>query len=115
MKCADDRIVFTGVAPSTVARKLRGRTIQAIGRKGKYLWFELDERPWPVFHYGMTGSFKTPETQALQLESGPDESAENNKVWPPRFTKIHFVTTEGRELVMTNARRLGRIRLQQDP
>jgi formamidopyrimidine-DNA glycosylase len=34
--------------------------------------------------------------------------------WPPRFTKIHLDLDDGGELVMTNPRRLGRIRLRDD-
>jgi len=37
------------------------------------------------------------------------------KAWPPRFTKIHLVIDTGAELAMTNKRRLGRIRLRDDP
>ena len=35
--------------------------------------------------------------------------------WPPRFTKIRLILNDGGELAMTNKRRLGRIRLRQDP
>ncbi len=112
VQCAEDRIVFEGVAPRTVARVLRGRTVDGVRRHGKQLWFELDERPWPLFHFGMTGAFRVRSEQPLSLESSarePDES------WPPRFTKIRIWLEDGGELVMTNARRLGRIRLQRDP
>jgi len=112
VRCAEDRIVFAGVAPRAVARALRGRTVCAVRRHGKVIWFELDQRPWPVFHFGMTGAFRVREENPLPLESSarvPDRS------WPPRFTKIHLRLDDGGELVMTNARRLGRIRLQDAP
>lgn len=112
VRCDEDPIVFEGVAPRTVARTLRGRTVTAVRRHGKQLWFELDERPWPLFHFGMTGAFRTRDEKPLQLESGPKTP---DSRWPPRFTKIHLWFDDGGELVMTNARRLGRIRLQQDP
>jgi formamidopyrimidine-DNA glycosylase len=111
LNCADDRIVFEGVAPSTVRRKLRGRTVEAVHRWGKQLWFELDRGPHPLFHFGMTGAFRVPSAKALELQAGIKDSGE----WPPRFTKIHFHFEDGGELVMTNARRLGRIRLREDP
>ncbi len=60
----------------------------------------------------MTGAFHTPAIEALQFKSGPKESRSE---WPPRFTKIHFVFDDGGELIMTNARRLGRILLRDDP
>ena len=111
LSCADDRIVFEGVAPSTVRRKLRGRRVEAVHRWGKQLWFELDQGPHPLFHFGMTGAFRVPSAKALELRARIKEGGE----WPPRFTKIHFHFEDGGELVMTNARRLGRIRLREDP
>jgi len=111
LRCADDRIVFEGVAPSTVQRKLRGREVKEVHRWGKQLWFELDRGPHPLFHFGMTGAFRVPDSRALELQAGIKDSGE----WPPRFTKIHFHFEDGGELVMTNARRLGRIRLREDP
>jgi formamidopyrimidine-DNA glycosylase len=110
-RCADDRIVFDGVAPSTVAKKLRGRGVLAVRRWGKQLWFELDSAPHPLFHFGMTGAFRIPTAEPLALESGIRDDGN----WPPRFTKIHLFFDDGGEMVMTNARRLGRIRLRRDP
>ncbi|MBZ0114755.1 MAG: hypothetical protein K8J08_19995 [Thermoanaerobaculia bacterium] len=112
VSCDDDSIVFEGVAPRAVEKALHGRRVEAVHRKGKYLWFELDQRPWPIFHFGMTGSFRIPDQVVLPLASSarsPDPQ------WPPRFTKIHLHLNDGGETVMTNARRLGRIRLREDP
>jgi len=110
--CADDRIVFEGVAPRAVARALRDRTVVAVRRHGKHLWFELDERPWPLFHFGMTGAFRVLEEPPLPLESS---ARVLDQRWPPKFTKIRLWLDDGGELVMTNARRLGRVRLQHAP
>lgn len=112
VSCDDDSIVFEGATPRTVETALCGRRVEAVHRKGKYLWFELDRRPWPLFHFGMTGSFRIPDEEALPLASSartPDSQ------WPPRFTKIHLQLDDGGETVMTNSRRLGRIRLREDP
>jgi len=109
----DDGIVFDGVRPEALARRLKGRRVTAVRRKGKLLWFEMDEGPWPSFHFGMTGAFLVPPTQQalapVALHHGPKSGG-----WPPRSAKIRFHTASGRELVMTNARRLGRIRLHED-
>ena len=110
--CDDDDIVFAGVTPRTVSRRLKGRKVVAVRRRGKQLWWELDERPWPLFHLGMTGQFLTPDDGPLRLASSPKDLRHE---WPPRFAKIHLWLSDGGELVMTNARRLGRIRLQHDP
>ncbi len=109
--CARDSIVFQD-PPARVRRGLTGRRVNAVRRHGKYLWFELDARPWPVFHFGMTGSFRVPGGTSLRLESSPSHEPDQ---WPPRFAKIRLYFDDGGELVMTNARRLGRIRLRNDP
>ncbi len=113
VKCAEDRIVFDGVAPSTVCRRLRGARVVAVHRWGKQLWFELDSAPHPLFHFGMTGSFRRPGEKPLKLASSRRKGGDPG--WPPRFTKIHIWADDGGELVMTNSRRLGRIRLRKDP
>lgn len=94
-----DPIVYSGVSEARFARSLRGRRVAAARRKGKHLWLELDRRPWPVFHFGMGGSF---HVYASARER-------------PRFWKVELTTSRGVRLAMTNARRLGRIRLLADP
>jgi formamidopyrimidine-DNA glycosylase len=61
----------------------------------------------------MTGAFRSPETTPLELRSSPRGGEPLQ--WPPRFAKLHFHFAGGGELAMTNARRLGRIRLREDP
>lgn len=111
--CADDDIVFDGCAPEEVESQLTGRRVLEVRRHGKQLWFELDRPPHPLFHFGMTGSFRFPDDRPLSLASSPRRG--EDPAWPPRFTKIHLVLQGGGELAMTNARRLGRIRLREDP
>ena len=53
-----DRIVIEGTSSRRLAAALRGRRVVALHRRGKHLWFELDRRPWPLFHFGMSGSFR---------------------------------------------------------
>ena len=110
--CARDAIVFDRVSPSRVRHALAGRTIVAVHRRGKHLWLELDQRPWPCFHLGMTGDILARGWTPPRLNSTPRVET---KAWPPRFTKIHLVIDTGAELAMTNKRRLGRIRLRDDP
>ncbi|MHC4320491.1 MAG: Fpg/Nei family DNA glycosylase [Planctomycetota bacterium] len=112
VSCARDRIVFDGVSPDRVRTALTGRTVRAARRWGKHIWLELDRRPWPCFHFGMTGAFRARGIPPLRLIMGPPADED---VWPPRFTKIRLWLSGGRELVMTNTRRLGRIRLRDDP
>jgi formamidopyrimidine-DNA glycosylase len=95
----DDRIVFSKVNPRRFAATLRGRCVEAVCRRGKHLWMELDARPWPAFHFGMTGAFEVYR-----------EIRER-----PRFWKVELLMEDGMRLAMRNARRLGRIRLLNDP
>jgi formamidopyrimidine-DNA glycosylase len=113
VRAADDPIVFDGVPAARFREALVGRRVRAVKRHGKHLWFELDRRPWPCLHFGMTGGFHTaPGGPRVKLKSSgttPDGA------WPPRFTKLQLVFDDGGELVVADARRLGRIRLRQDP
>ena len=112
-RCADDPIVFDRVSPARIQRALVGRRVKDVKRHGKHLWFELDTRPWPCLHFGMTGGFHTaPGGPRVKLES---TAKKPDHAWPPRFTKLHLVFDDGGELVMADARRLGRIRLRRDP
>jgi formamidopyrimidine-DNA glycosylase len=111
--CAGDAIVFEALPPRRFRQALLGRRVLGVGRHGKHLWFELDERPWPCFHFGMTGGFQAPRARGVRLvSSGRRESGE---AWPPRFAKLRLSFDDGGELVMSDARRLGRIRLRVDP
>jgi len=94
-----DPIVFEGTTPRRFARALEGRRVEAVRRRGKHLWMELDARPWPLFHFGMTGSF--------EIYRDPRER--------PRFWKVELAMEDGTLLAMPDPRRLGRIRLRHEP
>lgn len=112
VRVQEDEIVFCGLKAEQVKKALKGRTVVQTKRRGKYIWFELDRGPHPIFHFGMTGAFRNRDHDPLKLAShGKQVDAE----WPPRFEKIWMKFEGGGELVMTNARRLGRIRLAADP
>jgi len=111
--CSEDEIVFAGVSADEWQDALLGKRVLAVLRWGKQIWFELETAPHPLFHFGMTGAFRVPEVLDLPLAARPSPDA--NEPWPPRFTKIHLGFSGGGELVMTNARRLGRILLRSAP
>ena len=83
----DDNIVFEQTPKKAIRKALLGRRVLAVKRHGKQLWFELDHRPWPLFHFGMTGAFLSKAEDAFQLETGPDA---DRTTWPPRFAKIRM-------------------------
>lgn len=96
---AEDTIVYAGVTPRAFAAALRGRSIYAVRRHGKQLWMELDRMPSPLFHFGMSGSFKT------YRDPGDRH----------RYCKCELLFDDGSRLGFKNPRRLGRIRLQENP
>ncbi|MCO4774275.1 MAG: hypothetical protein KDA24_29885, partial [Deltaproteobacteria bacterium] len=108
---ADDDIVVDGTTPALVRSVLQGAEVTGTGRRGKHLWLELADRPSLLLHFGMTGGFRTRQDEPLRLENS---AAEVDRTWPPRFWKLHLLFDDGGELAMTNARRLGRIRLRED-
>ncbi len=119
--CADDRLVFEA-APARVKRALVGARVLDVRRHGKHLWLVLDRRPWPLFHFGMTGGFFVPraadraaagrvaETRLVSYgRKGPGGQ------WPPRFAKLILRFDDRNELAFADPRRLGRVRLRHDP
>jgi len=127
---AEDTIVYEGVAPARVRRALLGRRVEAVRRHGKHLWLELDRRPWPCLHFGMTGGIHAspstaggagrraavPAGRVVRLVSdGSTPRPTDRPDWPPRFTKLHLRFADGGELALADGRRLGRIRLRRNP
>lgn len=106
----NDDIVYDGVSPREFQKALRGRRVVSARRYGKQMWLELDRGPHPLIHLGMTGQLYAPGSEGLMLESGIRADG-----WPPRFTKLQLWFDDGGELAFTNARRLGRLRLRDDP
>lgn len=109
----EDDIVFKDCEAEEVAAALRGKTLKGVERRGKYLWFQFDTGPCPLFHFGMTGRFVSDRESTLELMTQPPPTHVTS--WPPRFTKIHFRFANGRRLAYLNARRFGRIRLLENP
>ena len=109
----DDPIVFERVPAARFRRALVGRRVRGVKRHGKHLWLELDGRPWPCLHFGMTGGFHVPGRGTVRLvahgKKGPGVA------WPPRFVKLILKFDDGGELAYADARRLGRVRLRDNP
>jgi formamidopyrimidine-DNA glycosylase len=111
--CVDDPIVFEDVRPRQVVRALTGRRILGAHRHGKHLWLDLDRRPWPVIHFGMSGGIHVQGAPRVRLVSSRRRAA--GEAWPPRFTKLHLQLDDGARVAYADARRLGRVRLRHDP
>jgi len=112
-RATPDPIVYLGVSPERIRRALVGRRVLAAHRHGKHLWLELDRRPWPCFHFGMSGGIEVRGRQRQRLMVEGRRARE--EPWPPRFLKLHLTLDDGGEIVFRDARRLGRVRLRHDP
>src|SRR5262245_62154130 len=122
--CAEDPIVLAGAGPARIRRALAGRRVLAARRHGKHLWLELDRRPWPVLHFGMSGGLYAPRRGVWLVAHGRNDrssvvgvrSARRRRnplagrrpgaVWPPRFTKLRLTFDDGGELAFADPRRL---------
>ncbi len=83
--------LVTYPTPLGYRRGLKGRRIESVGRRGKYLLLELDNGRELVLHLGMTGS--------LVLSSPKSER--------PRHTHIVFHLHDGRDLLYVDPRTFG--------
>jgi formamidopyrimidine-DNA glycosylase len=61
--------------PERLRRRLRGRTITALHRRGKYLVAELDEGSRLVLHLGMTGQLFSASASSVRLLSASARAA----------------------------------------
>jgi formamidopyrimidine-DNA glycosylase len=111
--CAVDPIVFERVSGRRFRAALVGRRVVGAHRHGKHTWLALDGRPWPCFHFGMSGGLHAPRAPGVRLVSHARREPDGD--WPPRFTKFRLMFEDGGELAIADARRLGRIRLRDDP
>lgn len=118
VEVAPDEIVLQGVPSEVVAAHLGGRIVTGTGRKGKYWWIELDEKPMLFGHLGMAGWVREIGADTIRLrEHG--QAPLDEPSGRPKFLKLRLQTDEGREVVMTDGRRLARLWLgaspQEDP
>lgn len=108
-----DNIVFDDkeLSASDAQNALQGKTVKAVHRRGKQLWLELSSPPHLLAHFGMTGAFVVKGVAPLAYQ----EFTVHDEVWPPRFTKLELVFGSSTRLAFCDPRRLGRLRLRDDP
>jgi len=84
-------------SPRAFIQHMRGRAIQEVRRRGKFLWFLLDEGAWLV-HLKMTGRL------SLLPAAEPDP-----------YARADFVLDDGRVLRFQDLRKFGRLYWVPDP
>lgn len=115
---APDEIVLSKIPPEAVQAALVGRTVAAVGRKGKFWWLELDEKPFVFGHLGMSGWVRELGSPGVRLHSHGDAPLDDSD-GRPRFLKMLLETEDGGRIAFTDGRRLGRLWLspghEEDP
>ncbi len=104
-----DPIVFSKDSPNAVENALVGRTVDAIGRRGKFFWIRL-RGPGPTLfgHLGMSGWIREVGSQGTRLHvhgAAPFEDPDGT----PRFLRLLIEVRGGHGIAFTDPRRLGRI------
>eukprot|EP01134_Creolimax_fragrantissima_P004207 CFRG4207T1 len=112
---AVDDIVYANSTSKDFESAVTGRTVLQCVRYGKHLWLEMDGAgPCAMYHMGMTGNFYIRgEGDMLHLHNETGYSVEDT--WPPKYTKCELEMEDGIQVAFVNARRLGRIRLEENP
>jgi formamidopyrimidine-DNA glycosylase len=109
-----DEIVLKGIPNTLVHNTIINRTITGAGRKGKYFWLELDEKPWLFAHLGMAGWLREVGEPTIRLREHGEAPMED-ETGRPRFLKMMLTAEDGRRIAMTDGRRLSRIWLCEAP
>lgn len=117
-----DRHFFAFAPVKEVEKALVGARITGAGRKGKYFWIELDRKPWPLIHLGMSGNttFLNPKIKGSSHEhtwGGAQLWKERDKkliekLW---FSRLLLHLEGGVEMSIVDPRRFGRMWLTDDP
>jgi len=116
-----DRWLFEHVKVSELRKALRGAKVKGAGRKGKYFWLELDRKPWPIFHLGMSGNVALLDPKAKS--AGHQKIWGGAKLWSERDSdlrdRLHFChllleCDKGFEFAFIDPRRFGRVWLADD-
>jgi formamidopyrimidine-DNA glycosylase len=102
------------VAPAELEGAVTERTIERLGRRGKYLLLGLDGGQTLVMHLRMTGNLvlvegedKLDPSEGMRLYEGERSTSEHH-------LRARFVLDDGRELWFTDPRRFGEALLLDD-
>ena len=95
--------------PAPIAAALTGRTIESVGRRGKYLLVGLDDDSTLLMHLRMTGNLLLAEPGEPARRFGMD------RLYPaptePAYLKAELELDDGRMLWFTDPRRFGQAAL----
>jgi formamidopyrimidine-DNA glycosylase len=95
------------VPPEDLGKAVSGRTIEGLGRRGKYMLLALDGEQTLVMHLRMTGNLVLVEDEDVIDPSGGRRLYEGERSTSARHLRARFVLDDGRELWFTDPRRFG--------
>jgi len=87
--------------PAGFARRIRGQTVRALTRRGKYLVAELSSGDNLVMHLGMSGWFRVESTPTVTRRRDPDVDLEH------RHDHVVFTMSSGMTVTFNDPRRFG--------
>lgn len=102
--------------PDAFAQRLEGRTIEALGRRAKYLLVDLDDGCVLIMHLGMSGSFRVEAETAIAPGNFHHERSTDRT-----HDHVVFYLSNGVGIVYNDPRRFGfmdltiRVELDQHP
>jgi len=102
------------VPPAELGGAVSGRTIEGLGRRGKYLLLALDGSRTLVMHLRMTGNLVLREGEEMLDPSEGRRLYESERSTEERHLRARFVLDDGRELWFTDPRRFGEASLVDD-
>lgn len=94
-----DRRELRGLPPAELAAEVEGKRFSSTARHGKWLFARMDQAPWLLMHFGMTGSITV---------TPADEP-------PPAHARVAFRLDEDRVLYFRDQRIFGRVGVVDDP
>ena len=100
--------------PRTLARRLRGRTVAALGRLGKYLEVGLDDGARLVIHLGMTGQLLADGASSPRLLSAARRSSLSREAQPAFRPDAHThlvlgFADGGPKVMLRDVRKFGKL------
>jgi formamidopyrimidine-DNA glycosylase len=102
------------VSPAELGEAVSGRTIEGLGRRGKYLLLALDGAQTLVMHLRMTGNLVLVEGEEVIDPSEGRRLYEAERSASVRHLRARFVLDDGREVWFTDPRRFGEAFLVDD-
>jgi formamidopyrimidine-DNA glycosylase len=107
---------FFLTSPSTLRRRLPGRTVHRLERRGKYLVATLDDASRLVLHLGMTGQLFSSDATSPRLLSRTSRSTlapeQQRRFRPDTHTHLRLGFEDGGpEVLFRDARKFGKVLL----